>query len=404
MQNEDKTYYSRVIGSNSFSLGTTDYGPTVAERKVCNVSYPMTLGDHKSPNNFGFTIYRGKGGPSYFFDRSTSNTGRAKDVRWSRSDSYRLEGGLGQAPYRPIDWARTDDNAMSSIYDRIRGNSNVVVDILEGGQTLRMLKNATNVRKLVTEFTSSIVKRKSFRRTQGQKRLDYVTNKWLEYRYGWMPLVHSTYDALETLEKKVFGGLHPVAGRSSASDNGCKMSGSGSFGDPSVRIDYNLRYRTEVVVQFSLPSSKQIYDWTSVNPVGIAWELMPYSFVADWFTNIGDVLSSWENYAIFANRFVRGYRSRSYREDTRYSRFGVDPGQIPYWPGTNTTVDNQTYWRELGSSLEEYRLYLNREKLLSLPMPESGIRVQPKLNAKRLLDASALIHSAFKGSRKGLRI
>lgn len=30
-----------------------------------------------------------------------------------------------------------------------------------------------------------------------------------------------------------------------------------------------------------------------VNPYSVAWELVPFSFVVDWFVNVGDILSSW---------------------------------------------------------------------------------------------------------------
>jgi hypothetical protein len=46
-----------------------------------------------------------------------------------------------------------------------------------------------------------------------------------------------------------------------------------------------------------------------LNPASIAWELLPYSFVADWFVDIGSFLRSVETAVIYANRFRSGYYS-----------------------------------------------------------------------------------------------
>jgi hypothetical protein len=42
--------------------------------------------------------------------------------------------------------------------------------------------------------------------------------------------------------------------------------------------------------------------WGFLDPVGAAWDLVPLSFVYDWFFNLGDALKALEAYAVFDER------------------------------------------------------------------------------------------------------
>jgi hypothetical protein len=282
---------------------------------------------------------------------------------------------------------------MEKIYDQVRGSSNMAVDFFEAGSTIRMIRNSLNVKKQLAEVLKATTRTKKFKNlSKGQQRLDYATQKWLEVRYGWMPLVYSTYDALDNIGNRLTKGVHTITGRSGVYDVGVDSSGSGTYEDQLSKMAYDMRFRTEVKCDFQMSGSRGISDWTSLNPLGIAWELLPLSFVADWFVNVGQVLQNWENWAVFASSFRGGYRTRSYREELTFSRVGTTSNPIPYWPGTNVIYDGVTYHRESAYGYKEVRLYKERVKLTSLPMPAQGIRIKPHLNAKRLLDAASLLH------------
>jgi hypothetical protein len=88
------------------------------------------------------------------------------------------------------------------------------------------------------------------------------------------------------------------------------------------------------------------------NPASIAWELVPFSFVVDWFTNYGSViggLSSWAGYTISKPYTTRLFKGRviwvtgdnyqgSHTYDTyrltkfRCSRDKVLVGPLPSYP------------------------------------------------------------------------
>jgi hypothetical protein len=168
-----------------------------------------------------------------------------------------------------------------------------------------------------------------------------------------------------------------------------------------------MKVRAEIVCTFRVPEGQQIYDWTSLNPVGIAWELMPLSFVADWIVNVSDVLSLWENQVIFANYFVGGYATSSYREEYSYQESGSSSFPMKFYPPNPETGEGGgdpmpgTYSSSVFRRGEAVRLAKNRAVLTQLPTPMQGLRIRPEFNAKRFLDAAALFHTFTKSKARG---
>ncbi len=287
---------------------------------------------------------------------------------------------------------------MEKIYDQLRGNSNLIVDFAEGGQTLKMLKSAANLKRVFLEFSRDVIKRKTYKKipkgpSQGQRRLDYVTGKWLEYRYGWLPFVSSIYEAADTYRRRMESEFIWAKGRSGSFIEVpyTKISGTGSSSDPiRSREDLFFSWRTEYGMYFRIPIGTKISDWTSLNPASIAWELTPLSFVADWFLNVSQQLSLWENWVLFNKDFIGGYRTEGYLEDFNYRERGKTVVPFKYYPngtpyaGSVDVVDagftKRTSWKQ-------------RTLVTSLPYPSTRLRLNVKLDAKRLLDSAALFHN-----------
>lgn len=52
-------------------------------------------------------------------------------------------------------------------------------------------------------------------------------------------------------------------------------------------------------VEVADPNARLASQLGFVNPAVVAWELVPFSFVVDWFVNVGDVLSSYTDFLGF---------------------------------------------------------------------------------------------------------
>jgi hypothetical protein len=284
---------------------------------------------------------------------------------------------------------------MEKVYDKLRGNSNLIVDFAEGAATIKMLRNMANFKKVASDFFTNVVKKRAYKRikpgpTQGQKRLDYVTGKWLEYRYGWMPLMHSIWDAIDTINRDISARDIPIKARSGYTNNrrNLYVSGSGSYTSPRLTVTtQNASVRSEVSYLFTIPAGHRISDWTSLNPLAIAWELTPLSFVGDWFVNVSEVLTSWENFLLF-NQYLRGgYITHTSKvEEVWYAQ-----GQTSV-PGP--MIADTYYYSFYSTSGVRKITQKSRTVVTTLPI-SATIRVKFDVNQKRALDACALIKQLF---------
>lgn len=284
-------------------------------------------------------------------------------------------------------YSELGDRCMEKFYEQIRGSANLAVDLAESRETLTMLKNTLQLRKNIGKFFSELVIPKDRRgRAKRQARLDYATEKWLEYRYGWQPLVFSIYDCLDTLAgKHLINRVLPVKTRSGKTYSKIVSQSSGRTVET-----VSVRCQQQILLRYVQRSP--LIDFTSLNPLAIAWELMPLSYVADWVVNVSEVLSSWENYLIFADQFEDGYRTFSHlivRSRTSWVNQSVPILPDPDRPGKALPNPIGYYNGYETSGFTETAKY--RSRLTTLPRP-ANLRVRLNIGAQRQLDAAALVH------------
>lgn len=172
----------------------------------------------------------------------------------------------------------------------------------EIGETLRMLRSpAKALRTGVNDFFTAISKR---RRGPPRTRRQVLADTWLEYSFGWTPLINDIKDASYALERiklrlneRKF--VKAVATR--------RYDGTHLFGTDTMEGAHQIYarsheyseaivvYRGSVILPIGDRSlmTRQNLGFTWSNFVPTLWELVPYSFLVDYFTNIGDVLSAW---------------------------------------------------------------------------------------------------------------
>lgn len=119
-----------------------------------------------------------------------------------------------------------------------------------------------------------------------------VAGRWLELQYGWLPLLGDAYGIYQDMSKgidpKIFAKKNvwrhaPSVEYGVTTSYGVrpKYEVSGTYG-VTVRLDYSLDQAA-----LNLASSMGL-----TNPLLIAWELVPFSFVLDWAAPIGNWLSA----------------------------------------------------------------------------------------------------------------
>jgi hypothetical protein len=146
-------------------------------------------------------------------------------------------------------------------------------------------------------------------RAYSQNLIDLAANTWLEFTYGWKPLVKDVYDQMENLstlltrnEGEVFtaiGQAKNISIRETVWED-----------SDTAKITKNIRWvtrtRFKVVYGLSDLSYRNVFGLN--NPALVAWEVVPFSFVVDWFLPIGSFIEGLTAYNGVA--FKKGTRAQ----------------------------------------------------------------------------------------------
>lgn len=115
--------------------------------------------------------------------------------------------------------------------------------------------------------------------------------RWMEYRYAIMPLIYSIKDINDLLGKR----NEVYKTDRDKSDIRVVLDRPGlSSGQRCLYVTEHLEaiVKSTVKSAYNRGALQRMFSLTSFNPFKTGWELIPYSFVVDWFVNVGDVITS----------------------------------------------------------------------------------------------------------------
>lgn len=219
-------------------------------------------------------------------------------------------------------------------------------------------------------------------------------NDWLAYRYGWLPLLGEVKNAAEFAADQLTS--QPTTRRFMSTVKASDVKTQGTMSQDiflgTTGWDPTSLYFTEatgearawITVRLLGNQSVRTLSQLNMNPLTLAWELLPYSFVADWFVNVGDFL---ELQSALAGLTI---------VDAGYSTLASTKLSFKL-TGPNYTSGGYTYQSNNGTigPTAEKRVY-NRTKWVN---PSVNLIVDPKLNLSRVADAAALVANAFSKKR-----
>lgn len=118
-----------------------------------------------------------------------------------------------------------------------------------------------------------------------------VHKTWLEYKYGWMPLLMDVKQSAEFIGQLVVGRAFEFTASGTAQATASKTSSpAGSAGHVSASTIRRVRIKLDCRIDNPRASTAQQLGLT--NPALVVWELVPFSFVFDWFIQVGDYLKA----------------------------------------------------------------------------------------------------------------
>lgn len=200
-------------------------------------------------------------------------------------------------------------------------------------------------------------------------------SNWLELQYGWKPLLSDIYGATELLRNR--GKLGFLVTVKAATRNVVDV-----LTDP-VNKNGPYQYRRHFRGEWGhfarcdyLPGSgfMRVLSYSGIsNPLEIAWELVPYSFVVDWFLSVGNWLSALDA----ANGFEFKSGSITYRR--------VSSKEV------TSDLSGIYYGSFKGSA---YNKTVQREVLLSSPLPYAPYVKNP-VSLGHMANGLSLLAEAF---------
>lgn len=190
------------------------------------------------------------------------------------------------------------------------------------------------------------------------------TNHWLQLQYAWKPLLSDVYGSVDALSKRERSDWR-VTAKATVRDNDSWTVRREPYGSTYPQGNYDacnvvaVRRRGVLVRIDAVPDNDLKMSLVSLgitNPLVVAWEVVPYSFVVDWFLPIGAWLDSLD--AMLG--YTQCYTSITTFNETKWT----DTGVSKVWP-SGTYVKNS--WTGTKRNLEVHRSASSGVPLPSFP-------------------------------------
>lgn len=280
--------------------------------------------------------------------------------------------GQGTMMYPADDTANAYNECLSRLNDQVRSTLDLSVDIASAGQVKKAVQQIFDLVHYVRKFPSHALRSMYKDYLNHPKR---VGSKWLEFQYGWRPLAQSVYD---TVNNVLGGRVNMTHVRARSRVNRSQVRTSSYMGATTTdTTNYSTWVELKILLDLKTNALNELSNYTSLNPVSVAWELTPFSFVVDWVIDVGGYVRNVETALLNSNRFLGGYTTIVSRvENSRRTVGGqtVGPNQFTsYNLSGNATMTQKT-----------------RNILTGYPFPRLP-RFKADLGSGRLLNAAALL-------------
>lgn len=177
-----------------------------------------------------------------------------------------------------------------------------------------------------------------------------ASSLWLEYWFGWAPLISDIGTAIEILQDPpaTFEKMHRVRVKEKFQYS-FRQSGRNAQNMANGPIQLSCLY--QLTSRVDNPNINLANRLGFTNPATIAWELVPFSFLVDWFYPVGRFLSSgddWLGITRINPMYTLMYKAEIVSEyiDKTGSKFTNEVVQMDRYMG-NIAFLPQPIWRRL---------------------------------------------------------
>lgn len=394
-----KPYYEVVYGTAK----RVNYNGTVETyprqvRLIRNLAeFTSSIGDYHSTTNH-----------SYFKESYSSYTGiretfLADGKRYESLSGPAIAGGLNITSYYSTNFSNhCYDSAVSNLLEKVRSSDlNLSEDLVQWKSVVKMVNIRDRAVSLVSQHVAKLLpisnrmvrlerelaRGKKFRTQRRIDEWNYLSRRasglHLEFIYGWMPLASTVHELAERAVSPKAPGHFRIEGKYARSNRIQLRRPNTTEGSSLPEAVSGVESEFCRIVCYMSPVQdvlESLNATSSLNPALVAYTAFPYSFVFDWFVNLGGWMQNYETYLTHKNNFVDGYVLRGRRIAVSKSWVGEYPLS---WPtGAKQRVDLKA---------DQMYVRFRRQRLTSLPVqirPTVNIDV---LNPSRCLAAASMI-------------
>lgn len=304
-------------------------------------------------------------------DMAFPNTNKGSEVE--------LEGNLLQLSFAPsgiptlgLTEVSATNQALTRYYSNLASAEGKFKGLTFAGElkeSLNMIRHpARALRNGISDYLSAL--KRGARNVAKRRRASWVRDTWLEYSFGWLPLISDLDSAIDSFYRSksvrpIFEMVKGTGREETASYQARSSIDVGAF----HTVSYIPRNWEEVYVKFfgiyrsdgsGVPNSHS-YGFRPAEFIPTVWELIPYSFLVDYFTNVGNILSSW-SYRHLAGSWTSKLVRRSYKHEL----VNVDYK----YTGTVPTYVHSQSGNPGSASYEVVQFVRTRDAVLALPSLE----------------------------------
>lgn len=184
------------------------------------------------------------------------------------------------------------------------------VFLAELRETLHMIRRpGQSLRKAVGQYLGAVQSNaRRLKRRPKRDRERWLSNTWLEYSFGWAPLLNDLDDARSYLDKRASALVQELVRVRGSHSGRFKAAG------PETLNVFNAGIGGVSARELTVDTCTQVYSGAvssrafgpgliNASAMGLhprsfvptLWEVIPWSFLIDYFTNVGDVITGWSN-------------------------------------------------------------------------------------------------------------
>lgn len=205
-----------------------------------------------------------------------------------------------------IGTSSAQNQAMSKAFKQVRQAQ----ISMSGGVFLGELREAAHMlrhpAKALRDHLGDYLKKLSkAKKAKPKKWLDTLSQTWLESSFGWRPFVNDLEDAMKAYQEvqkgaeAEFRSIRAVGKADglvsqTLNDGFAPIGNFRWLGNKSVR-DYAIcviRGEVKRLAVTTAADKARVFGLTPGEFLPTAWELLPWSFLVDYFTNIGDIIEN----------------------------------------------------------------------------------------------------------------